>query len=98
MKVLSHTWFMVVRQARNLMREPIWIALLLIQPMVWLLLYGQLFKNVTKLGGFGTTSATPSGNEPWRLHQATITNGSPASSHGRRRDSISSSRASTNSG
>jgi ABC-2 type transport system permease protein len=56
MKTLSDTWFMVVRQARNLMREPIWIVLLLVQPMVWLLLYGQLFKNVTKLGGFGTTS------------------------------------------
>jgi ABC-2 type transport system permease protein len=54
--VLRHTWWMVVRQSRNLMREPIWIALLLIQPMVWLVLYGQLFKNVTKLGGFGTTS------------------------------------------
>jgi ABC-2 type transport system permease protein len=24
--------------------------------MVWLILYGQLFKNVTQLGGFGTTS------------------------------------------
>ena len=47
---------MVGRQARNLMREPIWIALLLIQPLVWLLLYGQLFKNVTHLGGFGTQS------------------------------------------
>jgi ABC-2 type transport system permease protein len=47
---------MIMRQTRNLMREPIWIALLLIQPMVWLVLYGQLFKNVTKLGGFGTTS------------------------------------------
>ena len=52
--VLRHTWFMIVRQARNLMREPIWIVLLLVQPMVWLLLYGQLFKNVTRLGGFGT--------------------------------------------
>jgi ABC-2 type transport system permease protein len=47
---------MVVRQVRNLMREPIWIVLLLVQPMVWLVLYGQLFKNVTKLGGFGTGS------------------------------------------
>ena len=56
MKVLRHTWYMVVRQARNLMREPIWIVLLLVQPMVWLVLYGQLFKNVTHLGGFGTTS------------------------------------------
>jgi ABC-2 type transport system permease protein len=47
---------MVVRQARNLMREPIWIVLLLVQPMVWLVLYGQLFRNVTRLGGFGTGS------------------------------------------
>jgi ABC-2 type transport system permease protein len=47
---------MIVRQARNLMREPIWIAMMIIQPMVWLLLYGQLFKNVTRLGGFGTGS------------------------------------------
>ena len=56
MTVARHTWFMVVRQARNLMREPIWIVLLLVQPMVWLILYGQLFKNVTRLGGFGTGS------------------------------------------
>ena len=56
MNVLRHTWFMVVRQARNLMREPIWIVLLLVQPIVWLTLYGQLFTNVPKLGGFGTTS------------------------------------------
>jgi len=49
---------MVGRQARNLMREPIWIALLVIQPLVWLTLYGQLFKRVTHLpgGGFGTAS------------------------------------------
>jgi ABC-2 type transport system permease protein len=55
---VRHTWFMVGRQVRNLMREPIWIVLLLVQPMVWLLLYGQLFKRVTNLpgGGFGTDS------------------------------------------
>jgi len=53
---LKHTWFMIVRQARNLAREPIWIVMMVIQPMVWLILYGQLFKNVTRLGGFGTGS------------------------------------------
>jgi ABC-2 type transport system permease protein len=51
---LRQSWFMVVRQTRNLMREPIWIALLLIQPLVWLILYSQLFSRVTDLGGFGT--------------------------------------------
>jgi len=55
-KTVTDTWFMVVRQVRNLMREPIWIVLILVQPMVWLILYGQLFKNVTRLGGFGTGS------------------------------------------
>jgi len=50
-RVAAHTWWMVGRQLRNLMREPIWIALLLIQPMIWLLLYGQLFSRVPALRG-----------------------------------------------
>jgi ABC-2 type transport system permease protein len=32
------------------MREPIWIAMMVIQPMLWLLLYGQLFKHVGAQG------------------------------------------------
>ena len=56
MKTLSDTGYMIVRQARNLMREPIWIALLLIQPMVWLVLYSQLFTKLPTLGGFGTSN------------------------------------------
>jgi ABC-2 type transport system permease protein len=57
-KGVTDTWYMVGRQVRNLMREPIWIALILIQPLVWLLLYGQLFKRITHLpgGGFGGVS------------------------------------------
>ena len=47
---------MAVRQARNLMREPIWIVLLLDPADGLAVLYGQLFRNVTKLGGFGTGS------------------------------------------
>lgn len=55
MKVLSHTWFMVGRQARNLARQPVWIVMMLVQPMVWLVLYGQLFSKVPALrGGAGT--------------------------------------------
>src|SRR6185312_12847576 len=54
-RVLTDTWWMIVRQARNLMREPIWIALLLIQPMIWLLLYGQLFSRVPSLRGGAST-------------------------------------------
>jgi len=50
-KVFRHTGWMVVRQLRNLMREPIWIALMVIQPLIWLLLYGQLFSRVGALRG-----------------------------------------------
>ncbi|HYZ79441.1 MAG TPA: ABC transporter permease [Gaiellaceae bacterium] len=55
MRTATHTWWMVGRQLRNLMREPIWIALLLIQPMIWLLLYGQLFSRVPVLRGGAST-------------------------------------------
>ncbi|HLX33166.1 MAG TPA: ABC transporter permease [Gaiellaceae bacterium] len=50
MQVLRQTGWMVVRQARNLMREPIWIAMMVIQPMLWLVLYGQLYKHVGAQG------------------------------------------------
>jgi ABC-2 type transport system permease protein len=50
-KVFRHTGWMIVRQLRNLMREPIWIALMVIQPLIWLLLYGQLFSRVGALRG-----------------------------------------------
>jgi len=54
-ETLRHTGWMVVRQARNLMREPIWIAMMVIQPMLWLLLYGQLFSKTGAQGrGAGT--------------------------------------------
>jgi ABC-2 type transport system permease protein len=48
---MRQTGWMIVRQFRNLMREPIWIALMVIQPLIWLLLYGQLFSRVTALRG-----------------------------------------------
>jgi ABC-2 type transport system permease protein len=40
---------------RMLMRQPIWIAITLVQPIIWILLYGQAYKNITRLGGFGTS-------------------------------------------
>jgi ABC-2 type transport system permease protein len=54
-RTLRHTGWMVVRQARNLMREPIWIAMMIIQPLIWLLLYGQLFSRVPALRGGAST-------------------------------------------
>ncbi len=53
---LAHSWWMVGRQARNLAREPIWIVMMLIQPMIWLVLYSQLFRRIVELPGFDTES------------------------------------------
>jgi ABC-2 type transport system permease protein len=47
---------MAGRYLRNLLRQPWYIAFTLIQPMVWLLLFGELFKSVTKIPGFGAVS------------------------------------------
>lgn len=50
MSTARQTFWMVLRQGRNLMREPIWIAMMVIQPMLWLVLYGQLFAKVGAQG------------------------------------------------
>jgi len=57
MRVVRHTGWMVVRQGRNLMREPVWIAMMVIQPLIWLLLYGQLFSRVGQLRGTASSYA-----------------------------------------
>ena len=38
-----HSWLLTVRALRTLARQPMYLAFTLVQPMVWLLLFGQLF-------------------------------------------------------
>jgi ABC-2 type transport system permease protein len=54
--LVADNWAMLGRQFRLLFRQPIWIVIMLVQPMIWLLLYSQLFQRLTNLGGFGTSS------------------------------------------
>lgn len=56
MTTIKHSWYMTVRHMRALFRQPAWIALTLIQPIIWLLLYGQLFKRIVQIPGFGAHS------------------------------------------
>ena len=56
MKVVTQTLYLCGRVLRNLSRQPIWIVVMVVQPMFWLLLYSQLFRRITELPGFGTTS------------------------------------------
>ena len=51
-----HGVYMMQRHLLNLWRQPIWIAVTLVQPVIWLLLYGALFKSVTRIPGFESTS------------------------------------------
>jgi ABC-2 type transport system permease protein len=53
---LADNWVMIGRQYRLLIRQPIWIFIMLVQPMIWLVLYSQLFHRLPRLGGFGTAS------------------------------------------
>ncbi|GAA3140249.1 ABC transporter permease [Streptomyces rectiviolaceus] len=55
-EALTQTWFMTQRQLTAFVRQPAYLLITLIQPVVWLFLFGNLFKKVVELGGFGTTS------------------------------------------
>jgi len=53
---VQDTFAMLLRHQRNFLRQPIWITFALTQPMFWLLLYSQLFRRITDLPGFNTSS------------------------------------------
>jgi ABC-2 type transport system permease protein len=53
---LSDTLHMTQRYLRALIRQPYFVAITLTQPVIWLLLFGALFKRVVEIPGFATTS------------------------------------------
>jgi ABC-2 type transport system permease protein len=52
----ADTWHLFLRYMRTTLRIPIWIAVTLVQPIIWLFLYGQLFRRIVELPGFGGDS------------------------------------------
>ncbi len=56
MSAVAHTWYMTIRSMRALWRQPWWIAISLTQPIIWLLLYGALFKKTVEIPGFSAGS------------------------------------------
>jgi ABC-2 type transport system permease protein len=56
MTTIAHSYFMTLRLLRHLLRQPWYIALTLIQPVIWLVFFGQLFQKITNLPGFQTDS------------------------------------------
>ena len=54
--MIAQTWWMTHRQLKAMLRQPAILVLTLVQPMVWLFLFGNLFRRVIELPGFGTAS------------------------------------------
>jgi ABC-2 type transport system permease protein len=49
---LTHTTLLTARALRAFVRMPAYLIINLIQPIIWLLLFGQLFKSVVNIPGF----------------------------------------------
>ncbi|HWF72073.1 MAG TPA: ABC transporter permease [Solirubrobacteraceae bacterium] len=52
MTALRQTWQVYMRGMRVFRRQPAYLGMTLFQPIIWLLLFGALFKAVTKIPGF----------------------------------------------
>jgi ABC-2 type transport system permease protein len=50
---IAHTRAMTIRHLRELLRQPWYVAITLVQPVIWLLLFGALFERVVEIPGFG---------------------------------------------
>jgi ABC-2 type transport system permease protein len=54
--IATHTSLMTGRQLRALARQPAYLVISLIQPVIWLFLFGSLFRKIVELPGFGGAS------------------------------------------
>jgi ABC-2 type transport system permease protein len=53
MTVVHQTWAISLRHLRQLYRQWAFVGITLTQPVIWLLLFGALFRKVTEIPGFG---------------------------------------------
>jgi ABC-2 type transport system permease protein len=52
MTLVRQTLYMTVRHLRELWRQPWFVGVTLVQPVIWLLLFGALFKKIVEIPGF----------------------------------------------
>jgi ABC-2 type transport system permease protein len=52
MTAIADTWALTVRDLLRLWRQPWFIGVVLVQPVIWLLLFGELFQSVVDIPGF----------------------------------------------
>lgn len=58
MTAAAQSLYMTQRHVRFLLRQPWFVATSIVQPIIWLLLFGQLFRNVTEIPGFASVSGS----------------------------------------
>jgi len=49
---MAHTWYLTGRKLHALVRQPWVLAFSVIQPVIWLFLFGELFRNIIDIPGF----------------------------------------------
>src|SRR5271156_5331724 len=56
MRIVQHSRYVTLRYLRAFVRQPAWGLVTLIQPVIWLVLFGALFKRVIEIPGFAPGS------------------------------------------
>ena len=56
MDFLLDTWHLFLRLLRATLRMPVFVLISVVQPILWVVLFGQLFSKVTTIQGFGASS------------------------------------------
>jgi ABC-2 type transport system permease protein len=56
MTAVQHSSYMMIRYLRALWRQPAWVFVTLVQPVIWLLLFGALFERTVDIPGFASDS------------------------------------------
>lgn len=52
MSIWNDIWYSWIRRTREIFRQPAWVINVLIQPLVWLLLFAQIFQKIAESPGF----------------------------------------------
>ena len=53
--LLVQSGLLTLRSVHALIRQPWYAAITLVQPVIWLLLFGQLFRSVVHIPGFASS-------------------------------------------
>ena len=56
--MIADTWYLFNKYMKITIRMPMWTLFTLVQPLIWLVIFGQLFRNMAQLPGFPTASYT----------------------------------------